>query len=116
AARAVHAELRRRGSELSSYWSVPDHSVAAPEGAAELLEESTAWHELLGSVRYVVTDTLLPHWFRRCDGQRLVRLLPRPIDGLLTEEEHGRLATPSRIAWAEAAAASFDQVIAVDAT
>lgn len=69
---AVHEELRRRGTDLTLYWAVADHSVPVPEGGVPVLEESRAWHEALGDAGYVVVNVHQPMWYRKPEDQVMV--------------------------------------------
>ncbi len=69
---AIHHELRRRGSDLTLYWSVKDHSVPLPEGAVPVVEESRDWHERLGDAGYVVVNVHQPMWYRKPTSQVMV--------------------------------------------
>jgi CDP-glycerol glycerophosphotransferase len=69
---AIHEELRRRGSDLTLYWAVKDHSVPLPEGAVPVLEESRAWHEALGDAGYVVLNVHQPAWYDKPQAQVMV--------------------------------------------
>jgi CDP-glycerol glycerophosphotransferase len=69
---AIHEELRRRGTDLTLYWSVRDHSVPLPEGAVPLIEDSREWHERLGDAGYVVVNVHQPMWYVKPDKQVMV--------------------------------------------
>ncbi len=69
---AVHEELRRRGTDLTLYWAVADHSVPVPEGAVPVLEESQAWHEALGDAGFVMVNVHQPMWYRKPERQVMV--------------------------------------------
>ncbi|GAA3136075.1 hypothetical protein GCM10010449_65770 [Streptomyces rectiviolaceus] len=71
--RAVHEELVRRGAGLEHLWVVRDQQVGLPESAAPLALWSAEWHEALARCRYIVTNTQLPQWFERADGQYVVQ-------------------------------------------
>ncbi len=70
---ALHHELRRRGSDLTLYWSVQDHSVEVPEGGIPLVEGTQEWHERLGAARYVVVNVHQPMWYRKPAAQVMVQ-------------------------------------------
>jgi CDP-glycerol glycerophosphotransferase len=59
-ARAVHRELRTRGSDLDLFWAVTDHSVEVPEGGIPVVHESRQWYELLGAAKYVMDNMHQP--------------------------------------------------------
>ncbi|MGW6024830.1 bifunctional glycosyltransferase/CDP-glycerol:glycerophosphate glycerophosphotransferase [Streptomyces sp. NPDC055099] len=71
--RAVHEELVARGAELEHLWVVRDQQVALPESATPLALWSAEWHEALARCRYIVTNTQLPEWFERAEGQYVVQ-------------------------------------------
>ena len=71
--RAVHEELVRRGVEFEHLWVVRDQQAHVPAGATAVEHGSAAWHEALATSRYVVTNTQLPEWFERRDGQFVVQ-------------------------------------------
>ncbi|MYW64728.1 glycosyltransferase [Streptomyces sp. SID8379] len=71
--RAVHAELMARGTELEHLWVVRDQQVELPPGATPVALWSAEWHEALARSRYIVTNTQLPEWFERAEGQYVVQ-------------------------------------------
>ncbi|MET8744498.1 CDP-glycerol glycerophosphotransferase family protein [Streptomyces sp. NPDC004728] len=71
--RAVHDEVVRRGAELEHLWVVRDQQARIPAGATSVEHGSAAWHEALARSRYVVTNTQLPRWFERREGQCVVQ-------------------------------------------
>ncbi|MEE1767758.1 CDP-glycerol glycerophosphotransferase family protein [Streptomyces sp. JV185] len=71
--RAIHEEVARRGAELEHLWVVRDQQVRIPSGATAVEHGSAAWHEALARSRYVVTNTQLPQWFERRQGQCVVQ-------------------------------------------
>ncbi|MFG2647335.1 CDP-glycerol glycerophosphotransferase family protein [Streptomyces sp. NPDC048436] len=71
--RAVHEELVGRGAELEHLWVVRDQQVALPESATPVALWSAEWHEALARCRYIVTNTQLPDWFERAEGQYVVQ-------------------------------------------
>ena len=73
--RAIHEELVRRGAPLEHLWVVRDGAFAVPDGAGVLRKSSREYHEALATARYVVTNDLMPGWFRRADGQVVVQTL-----------------------------------------
>ena len=73
--RAIHEELVRRGAPLEHLWVVRDGAFAVPEGAGALRKSSREYHEALATARYVVTNDVMPGWFRRADGQVVVQTL-----------------------------------------
>ncbi|MFI9104563.1 CDP-glycerol glycerophosphotransferase family protein [Streptomyces fildesensis] len=71
--RAVHEELVRRGAALDHLWVVGDARVQLPPTARAVPHGSAAWHEALARSRHLVTNTHLPAWFERREGQRVVQ-------------------------------------------
>ncbi|MDK0519795.1 bifunctional glycosyltransferase/CDP-glycerol:glycerophosphate glycerophosphotransferase [Streptomyces sp. ML-6] len=71
--RAIHEEIVRRGVQAEHLWVVRDQQARVPAGAATVEHGSTAWHEALARSRYVVTNTQLPEWFERREGQYVVQ-------------------------------------------
>ncbi|MFD0342002.1 CDP-glycerol glycerophosphotransferase family protein [Streptomyces sp. NPDC127117] len=71
--RAIHEEVVRRGAELEHLWVVSDQQARIPAGATAVEHGSAAWHEALARSRYVVTNTQLPEWFERREGQCVVQ-------------------------------------------
>ncbi|MFI5771776.1 CDP-glycerol glycerophosphotransferase family protein [Streptomyces sp. NPDC051658] len=71
--RAIHEEVVRRGAELEHLWVVRDQQARVPAGATAVEHGSAAWHEALARSRYVVTNTQLPEWFERREGQCVVQ-------------------------------------------
>ncbi|WP_285563771.1 bifunctional glycosyltransferase family 2 protein/CDP-glycerol:glycerophosphate glycerophosphotransferase [Streptomyces sp. RTGN2] len=71
--RAVHEELTRRTTGLEHLWVVRDGQARIPAGATAVEHGSAAWHEALARSRYIVTNTQLPEWFERREGQTVVQ-------------------------------------------
>ncbi|MFG2137029.1 CDP-glycerol glycerophosphotransferase family protein [Streptomyces sp. NPDC048650] len=71
--RAVHEELVRRGTDVTHLWAVRDAQVAVPDGARAVVVGSAEWHGALAHSRWIVTNTHLPAWFLRRDGQTVVQ-------------------------------------------
>ncbi|MFB8115346.1 CDP-glycerol glycerophosphotransferase family protein [Streptomyces sp. NPDC055962] len=71
--RAVHEELVRRGTGAEHLWVVRDQQAAVPEGARAVALHSAEWHEALARSRWIVTNTQLPEWFERAEGQFVVQ-------------------------------------------
>ncbi|NEB76221.1 CDP-glycerol:glycerophosphate glycerophosphotransferase, partial [Streptomyces sp. SID14478] len=71
--RAVFDELAARGIALEHLWVVRDQQVELPAGATPVALWSAAWYEALARCRYVVTNTHLPEWFERAEGQYVVQ-------------------------------------------
>jgi CDP-glycerol glycerophosphotransferase len=71
----VHHELGRRGSTLTRYWSVRDHSVPVPDGGVPLVEGTREWHEALATSRYVMVNVHQPEWYQKPAGQVLIETM-----------------------------------------
>ncbi|MGW5354681.1 CDP-glycerol glycerophosphotransferase family protein [Streptomyces sp. NPDC004031] len=71
--RAVHGELVRRGVAMEHVWAVADRGVPVPAAARAVVIGSHDWYEALARSRCVVTNTHLPAFFRRRDGQHVVQ-------------------------------------------
>ncbi|WP_445978234.1 CDP-glycerol glycerophosphotransferase family protein [Streptomyces poriferorum] len=71
--RAVHEELTRRGTGAEHLWVVRDSQARIPAGATAVEHGSAAWHEALARSRHIVTNTQLPEWFERREGQTVVQ-------------------------------------------
>ncbi|AJT66753.1 hypothetical protein T261_5121 [Streptomyces lydicus] len=71
--RAVHEELVRRGTEVTHLWAVRDAQAAVPDTARAVVVGSAEWHGALAHSRWIVTNTHLPRWFLRRDGQTVVQ-------------------------------------------
>ncbi|MFF9106827.1 CDP-glycerol glycerophosphotransferase family protein [Streptomyces sp. NPDC014805] len=71
--RAVYEQLLRQGADLEHVWVVEDLRAEIPEGVKVIRRWSREWYEALGRSRYIVTNTHLPHWIRRRDGQVIVQ-------------------------------------------
>ncbi|KAA1418058.1 hypothetical protein FE697_000140 [Mumia zhuanghuii] len=72
-ARAIHEELRRRGSDLELVWGVADRSVTVPEGGRAVLRDSREWWEVLSRARFLTFNAGLPYGLRRRPGQTVVQ-------------------------------------------
>jgi len=67
--RAIYAEMRRRNPGLDYAWVTAEGQFSAPDGARLLVTESRAHYEAMARARYVVSNDLLPPWFRKRDQQ-----------------------------------------------
>ncbi|WP_030201275.1 CDP-glycerol glycerophosphotransferase family protein [Streptomyces sp. NRRL S-87] len=74
AARAVHAELLRRGTEVEHLWVTHDQRLDPPPSATPVELHSGAWYEALARSRRIVTAADLPDWFEKRAEQTVVRL------------------------------------------
>ncbi|MET9557549.1 bifunctional glycosyltransferase family 2 protein/CDP-glycerol:glycerophosphate glycerophosphotransferase [Streptomyces sp. NPDC006645] len=71
--RAIHEELLRRRAPVEHLWVVRDRQVTLPAGARAVELHSADWYEALARSRCVVSNTHLPEWFERADGQYVVQ-------------------------------------------
>ncbi|MFM9367033.1 CDP-glycerol glycerophosphotransferase family protein [Streptomyces sp. Da 82-17] len=71
--RAVHEELARRDTSLEHLWVVRDQQAVVPPTARPVVLWSAEWYEALARCRAIVTNTQLPQWFERADGQTVVQ-------------------------------------------
>ncbi|MFD7514298.1 CDP-glycerol glycerophosphotransferase family protein [Streptomyces niveus] len=71
--RAVHEELLRRQAPVEHLWVVRDRQVTLPRGARAVELHSADWYEALARSRCVVSNTQLPQWFERAEGQHVVQ-------------------------------------------
>ncbi|MEU5581828.1 bifunctional glycosyltransferase family 2 protein/CDP-glycerol:glycerophosphate glycerophosphotransferase [Streptomyces huasconensis] len=74
--RAVHeALLRRQGDDgrLDHLWVVRDDQVEVPPTARPVTMWTREWYEALARSRYIVSNTHLPEWVERRDGQVIVQ-------------------------------------------
>jgi CDP-glycerol glycerophosphotransferase len=71
--RAIHDEVKRRGSDIQTYWSIKDYSVDVPDGSEPVLMYSKKWYELLNSARILVNNNNFPHFFRKTVGQHYIQ-------------------------------------------
>jgi CDP-glycerol glycerophosphotransferase len=67
------ALLGRHGQGNELLWSVGDAALPVPPGTRPLLQGSREWFEALGAARFVVTNGVLPGWFRKAPGQVVVQ-------------------------------------------
>jgi CDP-glycerol glycerophosphotransferase len=71
----AHHELGRRGTSLTRYWSVRDHSIPVPDGGVRLVEGTPEWHEALATSRYVMVNVHQPDWHVKPCGQVLIETM-----------------------------------------
>ncbi|MFF2719927.1 CDP-glycerol glycerophosphotransferase family protein [Streptomyces sp. NPDC058011] len=71
--RAIHRELAARAPDIEHLWTVRDQQTAVPEGVRAIALHSAEWYEALARSRWIVTNTHLPQWFERADGQCVVQ-------------------------------------------
>ncbi|MFJ6939514.1 CDP-glycerol glycerophosphotransferase family protein [Streptomyces sp. NPDC101132] len=74
AARAVHAELLRRGTDVEHLWVTHDQRTPVPPAATPVELHGSAWYEALARSRRIVTAADLPDWFERRPEQTVVRI------------------------------------------
>ncbi|MER7698364.1 CDP-glycerol glycerophosphotransferase family protein [Streptomyces sp. NPDC096095] len=71
--RAIHRELAARERDIEHLWVVRDEQAAVPEGVRPVALHSAHWYEALARSRWIVTNTHLPEWFERGEGQCVVQ-------------------------------------------
>ncbi|MEI7034919.1 bifunctional glycosyltransferase/CDP-glycerol:glycerophosphate glycerophosphotransferase [Streptomyces pratensis] len=75
--RAIHRELTRRqgssGPDVEHLWAVRDQQATVPDGVRPVALHSSQWYEALARSRWIVTNTHLPEWFERSEGQCVVQ-------------------------------------------
>jgi len=72
--KAIHEELLRRGVPFDAQdVSVRDGQANVPGTLRPAALNSTEWHEALATYKYIVTNSHLPQWFTRRDGQVVVQ-------------------------------------------
>jgi CDP-glycerol glycerophosphotransferase len=67
--RAICAELQRRAPGLECAWVTRDGQFTLPAGASQLVTGTREYYEAIAQARYLVTNDLLPRWFRKRDDQ-----------------------------------------------
>ncbi|WFN90581.1 CDP-glycerol glycerophosphotransferase family protein [Arcanobacterium wilhelmae] len=70
---ALDEEIAQRRPEVRRIWAVVDESQEVPAGAHAVLVDSPEWFEALASSHWIVTNTLLPFYFRRGEGQKIIQ-------------------------------------------
>lgn len=96
---AIHAELRARRPDLTTYWGVLDHGQTVPEGATPVLLRSRAWFDLLARAGCLVVNTDFEPWFRRRPGQFVLQTFHGyPSKGMGEGQWRAKDYPPSRIA------------------
>ncbi|MFJ9621488.1 CDP-glycerol glycerophosphotransferase family protein [Streptomyces sp. NPDC101181] len=71
--RAIHRELASREGDIEHLWAVRDQQAAVPDGVRPVALHSAEWYKALARSRWIVTNTHLPQWFERADGQCVVQ-------------------------------------------
>ena len=67
--RAIYAELRRRAPGLECAWVTRDGQFTGPDGASRLVAGTRDYYEAIAQARYLVTNDLMPRWYRNRDDQ-----------------------------------------------
>ncbi|GAB2847889.1 hypothetical protein GCM10022221_54150 [Actinocorallia aurea] len=67
--RAIYEALQMRRPDLDLLWVSRDASFAVPDGADCVVRDSAEHYAALATSRWVVSDGLLPEWFRKREGQ-----------------------------------------------
>ena len=70
---SVHAELRRRGSDLPVYWTVHDYGVPVPEGGIPVVWNSREWFDVLAGAKYYLDNMYQPDYHRKPEGQVIIQ-------------------------------------------
>ncbi|MBT2887015.1 glycosyltransferase, partial [Streptomyces sp. McG5] len=104
--RAVHEELAARDTSLTHLWTVRDQQVDLPPGLTPVALWSAEWYEALARSRHIVTNTQLPEWFERAEGQYVVQTwhgtplkrIGRDLAGSPAADPHYIAALPHRSA------------------
>ncbi|MEU7352890.1 CDP-glycerol glycerophosphotransferase family protein [Streptomyces albidoflavus] len=104
--RAVHEELAARDTSLTHLWTVRDQQVDLPPGLTPVALWSAEWYEALARCRHIVTNTQLPEWFERAEGQYVVQTwhgtplkrIGRDLAGSPAADPHYIAALPHRSA------------------
>ncbi|WP_167006188.1 CDP-glycerol glycerophosphotransferase family protein [Mumia sp. ZJ430] len=73
AARAIHDELRRRGSDLELVWGLQDWSVPVPEGGRGVVRFSREWWDVVSTASYQTYDAAVPAQLERRPGQTILQ-------------------------------------------
>ncbi|MGQ4732011.1 CDP-glycerol glycerophosphotransferase family protein [Streptomyces sp. Ju416(a)] len=71
--RAIHRELTAREPDIEHLWVVRDQQAAVPDGVRPVALHSAEWYQALARSRWIVTNTHLPEWFERAEGQCVVQ-------------------------------------------
>jgi CDP-glycerol glycerophosphotransferase len=67
--RAIYEELRRRAPGLECAWVTSDGQFTAPADSTQLVAGTREYYEAVAQARYLVTNDLLPRWYRKREGQ-----------------------------------------------
>jgi CDP-glycerol glycerophosphotransferase len=71
--RAIYEELRRRAPGLECAWVTSDGQFTGPTGAKQLVAGTREYYEAVAQARYLVSNDLLPRWYRKREGQFYVQ-------------------------------------------
>ncbi|MFI7327726.1 CDP-glycerol glycerophosphotransferase family protein [Streptomyces rubiginosohelvolus] len=71
--RAIQRELAARDGDIEHLWVVRDQQAAVPDGVRPVALHSAEWYQALARSRWIVTNTHLPEWFERAEGQCVVQ-------------------------------------------
>lgn len=71
--RAIYEELRRRGVTYPAEWLVRDGQVALPDDVTTVRHTGRPYYESLARSAYIVTNSRLPQWFTRREGQTVLQ-------------------------------------------
>ncbi|MFF8964307.1 CDP-glycerol glycerophosphotransferase family protein [Streptomyces globisporus] len=71
--RAIQRELASRDGDIEHLWVVRDQQAAVPDGVRPVALHSAEWYQALARSRWIVTNTHLPEWFERAEGQCVVQ-------------------------------------------
>ncbi|GAB2931950.1 CDP-glycerol glycerophosphotransferase family protein [Streptomyces sp. NPDC059171] len=71
--RAIHRELAARKQDIEHLWVVRDQQAAVPDGVRPVALHSAEWYQALARSHWIVTNTHLPEWFERAEGQCVVQ-------------------------------------------
>ncbi len=98
--RAIYTELRRRAPSLECAWVTKDGQFTVPAGSKQLVAGSREHYEVMAQARYVVTNDLLPRWYRKRAGQFYLQTWHgTPLKRIGLDIEPPRL--PSMVAYLE---------------
>ncbi|MGS2643476.1 CDP-glycerol glycerophosphotransferase family protein [Streptosporangium sp. LJ11] len=71
--KAIYEELVRRGADLEFMWIVRDGQVELPEGVTPVRRYGREFFDALARCQYIVTNSHLPSWFERREGQTVLQ-------------------------------------------
>lgn len=92
--RAIYEELRRTVPDLKCAWLTRDGQFAVPDGGDTIVMGSRAHYEAMAQARFVVSNTILPPWHRKPDGQVYLQTWHgTPLKRICLDIEAPRFAT-----------------------